>query len=323
MKKKQGDLAIIIVSWNTRELLKKCLESIYKQEQSLSYQVVVVDNNSSDSSSQMVEELFPKAILIKNKENRGFSKANNQGIKALDSRYFFLLNPDTLVHPQSLKRLVSFLETHDEVCAAGPKLLNPDGTIQREGFYRKFPSLVQVALFYTPLRRLSIRMGWLVRKYWEDFDESKTSSVDQIPGAALCIRKESLEKVGLLEEKFLIWFEDVDWCYRAKKARCELMFVPESTITHYGGQSFKQWSEKGKMLQLFSSLYLFFRLHRGRIAAETARVIILLASFTSITINFLRKYFRAPGFKSEDYEARKWFVARFVKLELSERLPKL
>ncbi len=315
------DLSVVIVNWNTRELLRACLASLNVGARGISFEVFVVDNASADGSAEMVAESFPEAVLVRNAENVGFSRANNQALRAATGRHVLLLNSDTVVHEESLSSLVKYLDENAAVGAVGPKLLNGDGTVQREGFYRRFPSLTQVALFYTPLRRLSSRFPGLVRRFWEDFDEARSMEVDQIPGAALCVRGELLERVGLLEERFAIWFEDVDWCYRAKGMGARLMYYPGATITHLGGQSFGLWREQAKMLQLFSSMYLFFRIHHGRIQAECMRGIILSATAASVAINFLRKWLRLPGFRAQDYEARKWLIRNFSRVGLQLRLP--
>lgn len=323
MKKDKADLTIIIVNWNTEQYLANCLKSLFDQKQNIDYEVIVVDNGSKDASIRIIKEKFPQARLVENNANLGFSKANNQGLKLADSRYMMLLNPDTIVKEGTLGKLVNFLEENPEACAVGPKLLNPDGTTQREGYYRRFPTILQVTLFYTPLRRLALRIPFLVKKFWENFDENHTCEVEQIPGAALCLRREALDKVGVLEERYPIWFEDVDWCYRARKLGFKLIFYPEAEITHFGGGSFALWSEKEKMLRLFSSMYIFFKLNHGFLKAELVRLIVLISTVASISLNFIRKTFNLKGFKKEDYEARTWFLTRFLKGETSHELPTL
>jgi GT2 family glycosyltransferase len=315
------DLSIIIVTWNTQALTLACISSIYKHVDMRSTEIIVVDNNSQDQTLSEIRRQFAAVRLIENNQNLGFSKANNQGIRIAEGKYVLLLNSDTVIQDDSLLRMTEYLTKHSEVSAIGPILVQPDGLVQRDGFYRKFPSLLQVALFYTPAKRFSMKIPWLVKRLWEDFDESKIMEVDQIPGAALMASKEVFDIVGLLEEHYPIWFEDVDWCYRAKKAGCLLQFYPEAKIVHYGGQSFSQWQEKGRMLQLFSSMYIFFRIHRGRFQAELVRIIIMLASLLSIGFNFVRKVLRLPGFKQQDYEARVWFVRHYMSVGFDQELP--
>jgi GT2 family glycosyltransferase len=315
------DVSVIIVSWNTNLLTRACLASVFASR-GCRMQVIVVDNGSTDGSRELLAG-YKGIELIQNEHNLGFSKPNNQGIQLASGRYVLLLNSDTVVQPEALLDMVKYLDEHPEAGGLGPRLQNGDGSTQREGFYRKLPSVLQVLLFYTPIKRFSLRSAFLTRWLWEDFTESDVCAIDQIPGAALMVRRSVLDDVGLLEEKFAIWFEDVDWCYRAKQKGYQLFYYPLATITHYGGQSFAQWQEKSRMLQLFSSLYLFFRLHKGRISAEMVRLIIISFSILSILFDRILRYAKPELFDEQEFEARKWFIGRFWRVGLAQSLPPL
>ncbi|MFH0886738.1 MAG: glycosyltransferase family 2 protein [bacterium] len=234
------DLSISIVSWNCKDLLRKCLKSIYENTSKISYEVFVVDNASADGSADMVAAEFPKVTLFRRTGNDGFTVTNNQAIRASKGRYIILLNPDTIVKPGALDTMVKFMDEHPDAGALGPKLLNPDGTLQRSCL--SFPNM-----WVFILRNLFIEalMPWnpITRKYlMTDFDHDHIAEVDQPMGAALMVRREPFGKVGLLDEKIHIFFDDVDWCYRIKKAGFKIYFTPEAHIIHYGGASVKKWT---------------------------------------------------------------------------------
>ncbi|MFA6587708.1 MAG: glycosyltransferase [Patescibacteria group bacterium] len=233
------ELAVIIVSWQVKAQLKNCLDSLNAlPENEKPGEVFVVDNNSADGSDRMLEENFNWVKLIKNQNNAGFARANNQAIKQIQKPYILLLNPDTLIKPGSLIELLRAFERHSQAGIVGPKLLNVDSTIQVS--VRRFPSvsaLTAVLLgFQTCFRNFK-----QLRKYLaNDFDYNKEQKVDQVMGAAFLIRKTVLDKIGLLDEKFWIWFEEVDFCKRASLAGWETWYTPKAEIIHLGGESFSQ-----------------------------------------------------------------------------------
>jgi len=259
------DLSICIVNWNVKDLLKACLGSIYTNTKDISFEVIVVDNNSSDESIRMIKSDFPQVKLIENKTNAGFTKANNLAIKIAQGRNIMLLNPDTEVIDNALNRMVRFLDSRRDCGALGCKLLNTDGSLQRS--CRTFPTLevmLYSALFLNSLFPKSRLFGKYFMTWW-DFNE--TREVDQPMGSALMIKKEILDKVGLFDENIFIWFDEVDLCYRIKKAGFKIFFTPEAQITHHLSQSFKQWKSvpqilKGTVIWRKSRNY-FFKKHKG------------------------------------------------------------
>ncbi|MBU1026165.1 MAG: glycosyltransferase family 2 protein [Candidatus Margulisbacteria bacterium] len=260
-----ADLSIVIVSWNVSDLLKECLASIYANQESLNLEVFVVDNNSQDNTCSMVKKEFPQVQLIENKENLGFTRANNQAIRKASSKYIFVLNPDTIVQPQALSNIVKFMEEHPDCGALGPKLLNPDGTLQLS--CRSFPTLktqLYTTLFLDNLFPKSKLFGKHLMSYWP---HNEIKEIDQPMGAAILLRKETLDQVGLFDENIFVFYDEVDLCYRIKKAGFKIMFTPAAQITHYGGQSFKQWkglksSLRGGYIWRKSRNY-FFKKHYG------------------------------------------------------------
>lgn len=260
-------LSIIIVNWNVKNLLKRCLSSIYKStnlgegKEDSSFEVFVVDNGSKDESVEMVQKEFPQVKLIINKENLGFAKANNQAIKQAQSEFILLLNPDTeILHKNSFLKMVDFMKTHPDCGIAGCKLLNTDRTLQLS--IRKFPTLISQIITLTKAPNL---FPWLIKKYLGfNNDYQRTQEVDQVMGSFFMIRKKVIEQIGLLDENFWAWFEEVDFCKRAKNIGWKIYYTPEVEIIHHKGQSFNQLVKKQKVFN--KSLLYYFKKHHSFLA---------------------------------------------------------
>ncbi len=254
-------LSIIIVNWNVKEDLVNCLQSIQKNPASEPFEIIVVDNASTDDTVEAVRMNFPDVIVIANDKNRGFAAANNQGIKRAVGKYIFLLNPDTIVHPDSLDILVKFMDENSDVGACGPQLLNKDGTIQPSA--RRFPTFRGALYRHTVFRFLHIFKKEYKRWLMKDFDHNTQKEVDQLMGSALLIRKAVIDSIGLMDENFFLYYEEVDLCYRIKQAGWRIVFMPEAVITHLGGRSSGQIPVR-KRIMMLTSLLKFFRKHRGK-----------------------------------------------------------
>lgn len=230
------ELSIIIVNWNTCNLLRQCLKSIYQITENINFEVFVVDNASSDKSVQMVQNEFPQVKIIANKKNLGFAKANNQAIKQSQGEYILLLNPDTIVLSNAISKSINFLKNNPKVGILGCKILNPDNTWQPS--CRTFPTIISQIVILLKLHNL---FPHLIKKYLMlEMDENKIQEVDQVMGAFFLIKKEVIEKIGYLDDKYWIWFEEVDFCQRAKRAGFKTYYFPEAQIIHYKAQSFNQ-----------------------------------------------------------------------------------
>lgn len=230
------DLSIIIVNWNVRGLLKKCLDSIYKSVNGLNFEVFVVDNASEDGSAGMVREKFPQTRLIVNKENLGFAVANNQGIREARGEFILLLNPDTEVMPDTLANMVKWMRNNKQVSLAGCHLVNGHGdTINH---VRRFPTIwSQIAI----VLKLPHIFPSVLNKYLRyDFNYNRSVKVDSIRGGFFMIRQEIIKKIGMLDERYFLWFEEVDFCRRVKQVNSEVWYTPVAKCVDYVGQSFKQ-----------------------------------------------------------------------------------
>ncbi len=251
-------LSICIVNWNTREDLRRCLAALPAGAPKTPCEVFVVDNNSSDGSAEMVAADFPAVHLIRNRENTGFACANNQAIREAHGDYLLLLNPDTLVHPGALDRLVAVMEEHPEAGIGGAKLLNRDGTLQYS--CRHFPTFATGFFRNSALGRL-FPGNTQVRDYlMTNFDHAALTEVDWVSGAALCIRRETLEQIGVLDEIFFMYCEDVDWCYRAHQAGWKVIYIPDAVITHIIGRGSDQ-AVAAMVHAHHRSMSIFYRKH--------------------------------------------------------------
>ncbi len=255
-------LSIIIVSWNVKDDLLRCLASLKENPPSEPFEQIVVDNMSTDGTVDTVRSRHPEVTLIENRENAGFAMANNQGMELSTGQYVLLLNPDTVVHPGSLDLLIRFLDDNPDVGACGPKLLNDDGSAQAS--VRRFPTFRGVLYSHTVCRLLGLFRPQYREWMMKDFGYDKQTDVDQIMGAAMMVRNSVIEEVGRLDADFFMYFEEVDWCYRIKQTGRRIVFLPDAVITHLGGRSSSQ--APLKRIMMLTSLLAFFRKHRGAFA---------------------------------------------------------
>ncbi|OGO25492.1 MAG: hypothetical protein A2W33_05655 [Chloroflexi bacterium RBG_16_52_11] len=281
-------LSIIIVSWNTRELTRQCLESIFSSPEAFECEVFVVDNASTDGSSQMVRENFPHAQVLGNAQNAGFAAANNQAIGLSTGRYVLLLNSDTVVKPGALDRLVEFMDAHPQAGAAGARLLNPDGSQQYS--CSPAPTLAR------EVRRMFHLPGVRSDGYYEmkDWDSQRPVKVDVLLGACLLLRRLALEQVGLMDEGYFMYSEEVDLCHRIQVAGWQLYWMPRATVVHFGGQSTRQASEE-MFLHLYESKLRYFRKYHGRATVVLYKLVLTGASLLRMLLFPLAWLERPPG----------------------------
>lgn len=250
-------LSIIIVSYNTKNLLKACLESIGDGGlEAKKLEIFVVDNASTDSSIQMVKKSFPKVELITNSKNLGFSAANNQALKKTTGDYVLLLNSDTEIKPGALKKLVSFMETHPKAGIASAKLLNPDGTIQQSGGF--LPRLSNLAAWMFFIDDLPIASSFIHSYHKADTAFYKKSrKIGWVQGAAMILRKKALLDIGLLDEKIFMYGEDIELCFRAQKTHWQVWHVAEAEVVHKKFQSSGGSSQTAVLGEVRGLKYIF------------------------------------------------------------------
>jgi GT2 family glycosyltransferase len=254
------DVSVIIVNWNTREVLHDCISSVYAQTKDIELEVIIVDNASTDGSTEMIRNKFPQVKLIENPANRGFARANNQGIKVAKGRYVLLLNSDTVVVDKAIAKMVSFADDNPSAAVVGCKVINPDGTLQRTCFM--FPSLLNMFLSSTYLYKIFPKSRFFGRERMTWWDRNDVREVDVVTGCFMLVQRAAIKQVGMMDERFFMYGEETDWCYRFKKAGWRIVFAPVDEIVHLGGQSSRQEQEK-MILQLRGSILLFIRKHRS------------------------------------------------------------
>ena len=253
-------LSVIIVSWNVREELTGCLESLMESQPKDDFELIVVDNASTDGTAEAIRESFANCRIIANSNNCGFATANNQGIKESQGEYVLLLNPDTIIPQESLNILIKFMDENKDVGICGPRLLNEDNSTQPSA--RRFPTFRAALHRHTIFRSIGLFRKQYKRWLMKDFNHNEQTDVDQLMGACLLIRRSVLDEVGMLDEVFFMYYEEVDLCFRIKRKGYRVVFVPEASIIHLGGRSASQ-VPVSKRIAAMTSLLKFFQKHYG------------------------------------------------------------
>lgn len=267
------DVSIIIVNWNTREILRDCLRSVYENAGKVDFDVIVIDNASTDGSAEMVRTEFDKVQLIANASNRGFAAANNQGMAVAGGRYVLLLNSDTIVLDGAIAKTVEFADAHPEAGVVGCRVLNPDRSLQPTCFL--YPSVLNLLLAATYLNKLLPRSRFFGRERMTWWSRDDVREVEVVTGCYMLVRREAIDRVGVMDEDYFMYGEETDWCWRFRRAGWRPMFTPAAEIIHLGGQSTAQIRPQ-MLLQLRSAVLLFFRKRRTYPAYAAACVLMSL-----------------------------------------------
>lgn len=267
------DLSVSVVSYRTPTLLKQCLEAISAERAGLAIEVTVVDNASGDGSAEMVNEQFPWVRLIGNDRNLGFAAAHNQALRSASGRYWLVLNSDAAPSPGALRSLLDFLDVQPGVAVAGPRLRYPDGTVQPSR--RRFPTLATLFLESTQLQRLSQSNQVLRRYYVADRSDDELQDVDWLVGACLCVRAAAAREVGLFDERFFMYSEELDWCRRFRAAGWRVVYVPAAEVIHFeGGSSRLDLAARDRRFQA-SKLRYAAKWHGAWVAAALRAYLVL------------------------------------------------
>lgn len=267
------DLSIIIVSWNVRDLLVACLNSILTNAGSLQIEIIVVDSASGDGTSAMIRGQFPTVTLLAQSDNIGFTRGNNLGFAAASGRHLMMLNPDTEIVGDALSQMVAYLDQHGAVGVIGPHTLNTDRSTQSSK--RRFPTLLIGITESTHFQRFASRRA-LDRFYATDVPDSATAEVDWMQGSALMFRRVVYEKIGGLDERYIMYSEEVDFCKRAKNAGWSIVYLGGASVVHHGGKSTEQVTARSH-IHFQQSKLLYFRKHHGRLSAAIVRIALLLS----------------------------------------------
>lgn len=251
----QCDVSVIIVSWNTKNLLRDCINSVIRETVKYTYDIWVVDNNSPDNSAGMVRNEFPSVKLIANSDNKGFSAANNQALKVASGKNLLLLNPDTVVKENALDKMLDYIYSNN-VGIVTCKLLNTDGSLQKSvaNFYSLWRTFIDNRLVSELLKNVKSSKS----QFYSTWDHNSTREIDWARGAVVLFSREVMDKIGVLDEKYYIYGEEIDFYYRAKKSGFKAVFIPYAEIIHHGKSSSRQ--KRAEMfIQNYKSLYIFLK----------------------------------------------------------------
>jgi hypothetical protein len=306
------DLSIIVVSYNTQYLTAQCLRSIYESAGKVSFEIWVVDNNSSDGSADVVERDFPDVHLIRNKDNKGLAAATNQGLEQSRGRYAVALNSDTVILDSAFEKLVKFMDDHPDVGGVTPKLLLPDKSLH-PWFVGNRPNLKsELADAFAPISK-KLSAGIPELRFGKYTDPDRTQEVPCILwGTCFLVRDEILKTVGLQDPRFFVYGEDTDWAMRIGEAGWKLFYFADAAIIHYGGQSTKQAGAR-MSAQLCKSRSRLIQQHYGLWAGSMLRL-----AFASLSMVWLLRWLPAYAFSSSSREkatdriSRNWAIIRAV-----------
>lgn len=272
---KSPDISIIIVTYNTRDLTLKCLESVFKETSGMEFEVFLVDNNSNDKTSESVRKNFPSVKIIENKENLGFARANNQALKIAAGRYVLLLNSDTVVLNSAFKQMIEYMDNHSEAGAIGPALLDKNLCLQKS--WAKRMTLLSIFL-----------VSWLARAT-VNYEISRMKGIEYVDvlfGACFMVKREIIDKVGLLDERYFMYSEDLDWSYRIARAGYKLVYYPTAKVIHYGGESGKAENKKLEK-ELIKNMIIVFKKYNGPVTGFLGALIV----YSSVYIRKALKFF--------------------------------
>lgn len=287
------DLSIIIVNYNTRQVTLNCLQSIKRSETRYRYDIYVVDNASHDGSVEAIRAQYPEVKLIVNTANVGFAKANNQAMRLAAGRYVLLLNSDTVIASDTLETMVAFMDEQPDVGASGCKVILPDGSLDK-ACKRGFPTPAASFYYAFGLAKLFPHVRRFNGYHLNYLHPDETHRIDCLVGAFMVVRQEAIAAVGMLDEQFFMYGEDIDWCYRIKQAGWDIVYYPKTTIIHYKGASNRQRRFK-IVYEFHRAMHLFHRKHYARHYSFLVNGLVYLGIYTklstAILVNSMRRLF--------------------------------
>lgn len=275
-------VSVIIVSFNTRDILMSCLQALRTHSDGLPLEIIVVDNDSRDGSPEMVAEHFPDVVLIANAVNAGFAAANNQAFAVASYPYLILLNPDAFIQPGSLAASVRFMEEHPECGIAGGKVVSPEGHLEPSA--RRFPTPLSKILTLSGISGRFSNSPLLNRHEFGGFTHDQAIEVDWVPGTYSIIRRKMLDKIGYFDERFFLYYEETDLCLRAKRAGWKVCFIPEAEVTHIGGACSKTVQDKS--FDAGASQVLSFRLRSECLYYRKNKGLLQLLASTGVELGW-------------------------------------
>ncbi len=297
------DVSIVIVSWNTRDILRDCLRSIRESAGCVAFEIILVDNNSADGSADMVAAEFPDVRLIRNAENLGFAAGNNQGIVVARGRYVLLLNSDTVVLDGAIAAAVRFADAHPQAAIVGCHTRGPTGNLQYNCYL--FPSLLNLALSLTRLQTMFWHHRFVGRSRFGWWDYESVREVDAVAGCFMLARKAAIDQVGPMCEEYFMYSEDTDWCWRFHRAGWKVMYTPDATIRHLGRCSSSQAAADMHLLER-RSLLMFLEKKSGKLARWAANLMFCVASMARLAVVGVQ---RLVGGRAAESARQQWALS--------------
>lgn len=323
------DLSIIIINYNSRKVLEDCLNSIIQSKFDFSYEVLIIDNNSSERIEQLESE-FPKFTFIFNKINSGFASGNNIGIKRSTGRNILLLNPDTIVNEGSFDSMITYLDSHEDVGVVGCKIINQTGEIEHST--HSFPNLIKEFFHGNEFLKKFIKYEGSLASFFRTIVKFKSldsywnhdsiREVDHVTGACMMIKKDVINKVGLLDEAFFLYTEEVEWSYRIRKAGYKTIFIPQSSIIHLFGHSTHQRVQKQTinwlLVERYRGMLYFFQKHYGKLKTLIFKAIIVQSFVFRYLVSMTNSLFIPTIKQNEEVQKRK-FIVQIIKLAFTNK----
>lgn len=288
-------VSVIIVNWNTKPELERCLHALTTLDKSSGLELIIADNASNDGSVDMVRSLFPGVVVLENERNIGFAGGVNMGIRNSHAPYKLIMNPDVALQQGVVENLLTILESEPDVAAVSPRFLDERGRPQT-GYFRKLPSIGQILFFHTVLEMLSSRIPWLVNTWLEEGIGRGQREVAQLPGACLLLRKGIVDTVGFMDERFFLFFEDVDWSFRMRAAGWKLM-VSKDEVLHSGGRSFENTGSAWKFARFLLSLNMYMEKNGSPMQKALAKFLTVGNSYLALFLRSLQRLVGLGGTK--------------------------
>ena len=285
-------LSIVIPTYNAHEWIAQCLDSIRLHRPAAGYEIVVVDDKSSDDTVSIVKREFPDVRVFSNEKNLGFGKTVNVGLQASSGEYILVLNNDTWMHAGTLDAMIAYLDAHPDAGIIGPKVLSSDGTLQQQ-CRRRIPTPAAALLYFTGVARMFPKSPSVARYLMTAADENTTTEVDAVSGACLMVRREVVDRLHGFDPEYYLYGEDMDFCWRTKLAGWKVVYVPGAVITHFGGQGGTGKKKLYATIEWHRAMWIFYRKHRAPKVALPERVLvysgIALKTAVAVAVNTLRR----------------------------------
>ena len=279
-------VSCVIVNWNTRDLLLQCVDALPSALGNIPHEIIVVDNASSDGSTDAIRTRYPGMCLIANQQNSGFAAGVNDGIKKARGHYLLILNPDIIPSSESIQSLIHTFKHDDHIGMVSPELVNPDGSSQL-GYVYKYPSLMQVLLFHTVLNSWASGQDRLARRYYQHVSTKSGGweEVQILAGACMFVKREVIDSIGLMDERFHLFYEDVDWCYRMIGKGWKLVVDHDVVWKHIGGQSFTVGDRSWVYARFEMSVLAFIDKHGTFVQRAISKLILLVNGVVMAGVN--------------------------------------